>query len=91
MIQGLLFSFKGGFIGKYSINFKILRVMHRMHREISRLRENSKMIPSKVTRVKIGYSAILSTVESSTNYPDLYMTTQALDAMASTLERDGVQ
>lgn len=88
MIVGILFSIKGGSIGKYPINFKILRTLHRIHREISRLKENKKMIPSKITKVKTGYSAILSTVESSTNYPDLYMTTQALDAMASVIERD---
>ena len=45
------------------------------------------MTPSKITRVKTGYSAILSTVESSTNYPDLYMTTQALDTLAAILEK----
>ena len=88
MIQGILFSVKGGSIGGYPVNFKILRTLHRIHREIARLKENEKMIPSKITKVKTGYSAILSTVESSTNYPDLYMTTQALDAMASIFEMD---
>ena len=88
MIQGILFSIKGGSIGGYPVNFKILRTLHRIHREIARLKENEKMIPSKITKVKTGYSAILSTVESSTNYPDLYMTTQTLDAMASIFEMD---
>ena len=87
MIYGILFSLKGGTIGNYPINFKILRTLHRIHREISRLRVSSKMTPSKITRVKTGYSAILSTVESSTNYPDLYMTTQALDTLAAILEK----
>ena len=90
MIQGILFSVKGGSIGNYPINFKILRTLHRIHREISRLKESKKMVPSKITRIKTGYSAILSTVESSTNYPDLYMTTQALDAMASIFEIEEV-
>ena len=62
--------------------------MHRIHREISRTKISNKITPSKLSTKPTGYSAYMGTVESSTNYPDLYMTTQTLDAMASIFEMD---
>ena len=85
IIAGFLEAPKGGCIGNYPTSFKFLRTMHRLHREISRTRISDKITPSKLIAKPSGYSAYMGTVESSTNHPDLYMTTQALEALSSAL------
>ena len=87
IITGFLEARKGGSIGNYPITFKFLRTMHRLHREISRTKISNQITPSKLISRPTGYSAYLGTVESSTNHPDMYMTTEALDALSSSLER----
>ena len=87
IITGFLEARKGGSIGNYPITFKFLRTMHRLHREISRTKISNQITPSKLISKPTGYSAYLGTVESSTNHPDMYMTTEALDALSSSLER----
>jgi hypothetical protein len=87
IITGFLEARKGGSIGNYPVLFKFLRTMHRLHREISRTKISNQITPSKLISKPIGYSAYLGTVESSTNHPDMYMTTEALDALSSSLER----
>ena len=87
IITGFLEARKGGSIGNYPILFKFLRIMHRLHREISRTKISNQITPSKLISRPTGYSAYLGTVESSTNHPDMYMTTEALDALSSSLER----
>ena len=47
---------------------------------------SSNLIPSKLISRPTGYSAYLGTVESSTNHPDLYMTSEALDALSTSLQ-----
>lgn len=87
IITGFLEARKGGSIGNYPVSFKFLRIMHRLHREISRTKISNQITPSKLISRPTGYSAYLGTVESSTNHPDMYMTTEALDALSSSLER----
>ena len=87
IITGFLEARKGGSIGNYPVSFKFLRTMHRLHREISRTKISNQITPSKLISRPTGYSAYLGTVESSTNHPDMYMTTEALDALSSSLER----
>lgn len=85
-IKGMFDALGGGFIGEYPFSYKILRSLHRIHREIARSKVSKNMTVSKLTNRSVGYySAFLSSVESSTNYPDLYMTTQALEALSSVL------
>jgi len=60
--------------------------MHRLHREVSRAKISEQITPSKLISKPTGYSAYLGTVESSTNHPDMYMTTEALDALSFSLE-----
>jgi hypothetical protein len=86
IIEGFLEAPKGGCIGNYPPSFKFLRTIHRLHREISRTKISDKITPSKLIAKPSGYSAYMGTVESSTNYPDLYMTTEALDAMSYSLQ-----
>ena len=86
IINGIIEAPKGGSIGDYPFSFKFLRIMHRIHREISRTKISNKITPSKLSTKATGYSAYMGTVESSTNYPDLYMTTEALDALSLSLE-----
>ena len=86
IIKGFLEAPKGGSIGKYPISFKFLRTMHRLHREVSRAKISEQITPSKLISKPTGYSAYLGTVESSTNHPDMYMTTEALDALSFSLE-----
>ena len=86
IIKGFLEAPKGGSIGKYPISFKFLRIMHRLHREVSRAKISEQITPSKLISKPTGYSAYLGTVESSTNHPDMYMTTEALDALSFSLE-----
>jgi len=83
-MKGVLDAPSGGFIGDYPFSFKILRMLHRIQREASRGRVSNQIVTSKLATRSKGYSAFLGTVESSTNYPDLYMTTEALDALSST-------
>ena len=45
-----------------------------------------RVVPSKLISRPTGYSAYLGTVESSTNHPDLYMTSEALDALSTSLQ-----
>ena len=82
VIVGFFEAGKGGSIGEYPILFKLMRTLHRLHREISRTKVSSNLIPSKLISRPTGYSAYLGTVESSTNHPDLYMTSEALDALS---------
>jgi len=63
-----------------------MRTLHRLHREIARTKISSHLIPSKLISRPTGYSAYLGTVESSTNHPDLYMTSEALDALSTSLQ-----
>lgn len=84
MIRGILTASSGGFIGDYPISHKILRSFHRAYREIARFKIANNITASKIANRNMGYSAFLSTVESSTNYPDLYMTTEALEALSCT-------
>ena len=86
IIKGFLEAPKGGSIGKYPISFKFLRIMHRLHREVSRAKISEQITPSKLISKPTGYSAYLGTIESSTNHPDMYMTTEALDALSFSLE-----
>ena len=86
IINGIIEAPKGGSIGDYPFSFKFLRIMHRIQREISRTKISNKITPSKLSTKATGYSAYMGTVESSTNYPDLYMTTEALDALSLSLE-----
>lgn len=85
IIRGILFAPTGGSIGGYPISHKLLRSLHRIHREIARTKVSDNIITSKLANRSTGYSAFLSTIESSTNYPDLYMTTEALEALSCTL------
>lgn len=85
IIQGILSAPTGGSIGEYPISHKLLRSLHRIHREMARKKVSNNIITSKLANRATGYSAFLSTVESSTNYPDLYMTTEALEALTCTL------
>ena len=86
VIVGFFEAGKGGSIGEYPILFKLMRTLHRLHREISRTKVSSNLIPSKLISRPTGYSAYLGTVESSTNHPDLYMTSEALDALSTSLQ-----
>lgn len=86
VIVGFFEAGKGGSIGEYPILFKLMRTLHRLHREISRMKVSSNLIPSKLISRPTGYSAYLGTVESSTNHPDLYMTSEALDALSTSLQ-----
>ena len=86
VIVGFFEAGKGGSIGEYPILFKLMRTLHRLHREISRTKVSSNLIPSKLISRPTGYSAYLGTVESSTNHPDLYMTSAALDALSTSLQ-----
>ena len=86
VIKGFFEAPKGGLIGKYPISFTFLRTMHRLYREVARSRISDKITPSKIITKPTGYSAYLGTVESSTNHPDMYMTTEALDALSFSLE-----
>ena len=86
VIVGFFEAGKGGSIGEYPKLFKLMRTLHRLHREISRTKVSSNLIPSKLISRPTGYSAYLGTVESSTNHPDLYMTSEALDALSTSLQ-----
>ena len=86
VIVGFFEAGKGGSIGEYPILFKLMRTLHRLHREISRTKVSSNLIPSKLISRPTGYSAYLGTVESSTNHPDLYMTSEALEALSTSLQ-----
>ena len=86
VIVGFFEAGKGGSIGEYPILFKFMRTLHSLHREISRTKVSSNLIPSKLISRPTGYSAYLGTVESSTNHPDLYMTSEALDALSTSLQ-----
>jgi prenyltransferase beta subunit len=86
IIKGFLEAPKGGLIGNYPIVFTFLRIMHRLYREVARSKISDKITPSKLISKPSGYSAYLGTVESSTNHPDMYMTTEALDALSYSLE-----
>ena len=86
IIIGFFEAGKGGNIGKYPLVFKLMRTLHRLHREIARTKISSHLIPSKLISRPTGYSAYLGTVESSTNHPDLYMTSEALDALSTSLQ-----
>ena len=55
--------------------------MHRLYREVARSKISNQITPSNLISKPNGYSAYLGTVESSTNHPDMYMTTEALDAV----------
>lgn len=91
VLKGILDAPIGGFIGEYPLSFKILRSLHRIHREIARSEISENITASKlVNRTAGGYSSIMSTVESSTNYPDMYMTTEALEALSSVLVKETV-
>ena len=48
IITGFLEARKGGSIGNYPISFKFLRIMHRLHREISRTKISNQITPSKL-------------------------------------------
>ena len=86
IIKGFLDAPKGGLIGNYPIGFTFLRTMHRLYREVARSKISDQITPSKLITKPTGYSAYLGTVESSTNHPDMYMTTEALDALSFSLE-----
>ena len=86
IIKGFLEAPKGGLIGNYPIGFTFLRTMHRLYREVARSKISDQITPSKLITKPTGYSAYLGTVESSTNHPDMYMTTEALDALSFSLE-----
>lgn len=86
IIKGFFEAPKGGSIGNYPISFRFLRIMHRLYREVARSKISDKITPSKLITKPTGYSAYLGTVESSTNHPDMYMTTEALDALSFSLE-----
>ena len=86
IIRGFLEAPKGGLIGNYPIGFTFLRTMHRLYREVARSKISNQITPSKLISKPNGYSAYLGTVESSTNHPDMYMTTEALDALSFSLE-----
>ena len=86
VIVGFFEATKGGSIGEYPLVFKLMRTLHRLHREIARTKISSHLIPSKLISRPTGYSAYLGTVESSTNHPDLYMTSEALDALSTSLQ-----
>ena len=47
---------------------------------------SNHITPSKLISRPTGYSAYLGHVESSTNHPDLYMTSEALDALSTSLQ-----
>ena len=86
VIVGFFEATKGGSIGEYPLVFKLMRTLHRLHREIARTKISSHLIPSKLISRPTGYSAYLGHVESSTNHPDLYMTSEALDALSTSLQ-----
>tara|TARA_B110000438_G_scaffold287290_1_gene319425 strand:- start:907 stop:2142 length:1236 start_codon:yes stop_codon:yes gene_type:complete len=86
IIKGFFEAPKGGLIGRYPISFTFLRTMHRLYREVARSKISDQITPSKIITKPTGYSAYLGTVESSTNHPDMYMTTEALDALSLALE-----
>ena len=86
IIRGFLEAPKGGLIGNYPIGFTFLRTMHRLYREVARSKISNQITPSNLISKPNGYSAYLGTVESSTNHPDMYMTTEALDALSFSLE-----
>jgi len=87
LMSGLLNALKGGFIGDYPFSYKILRSLHRIQREFARSKISPIMRVSKIASQARGYSAFLSTVESSTNYPDLYMMTEALESLSNAIEK----
>jgi len=85
----LLYSLKGGFIGDYPLKYSLFRSVQRIYREISRRR-----IPSYQGDLKLKNNllvklvrdrAFVSTIEPLFNYPDLYTTSQALDALSNLL------
>jgi hypothetical protein len=86
VIVGFFEARKGGSIGEYPSIFKFMRILHRFHREISRMKISNHITPSKLISRPTGYSAYLGHVESSTNHPDLYMTSEALDALSTSLQ-----
>ena len=86
VIVGFFEATKGGSIGEYPLVFKLMRTLHRLHREISRMKISNHITPSKLISRPTGYSAYLGHVESSTNHPDLYMTSEALDALSTSLQ-----
>ena len=86
VIVGFFEATKGGSIGEYPLVFKLMRILHRLHREISRMKISNHITPSKLISRPTGYSAYLGHVESSTNHPDLYMTSEALDALSTSLQ-----
>lgn len=86
IIKGITSAPHGGFIGDYPFSYKILRSLHRIYREIARSKISNNITNSSlIANRSVGYSAFLSTVESSTNYPDLYMTTEAIEALSFVL------
>lgn len=82
IVKGAIQSINGGFIGDYPLSYKILRSGHRIFREIARAKISKGITMSKLANRAAGYSAFLSTTESSTNYTDIYMTTEALEALS---------
>jgi len=81
--------FRGGFIGNYPLTYKIYRSLQRIYREISRRRIIPDMGNFEIKNSKLATlikdRAFISTVEPLFNYPDLYTTTQALEALSYTL------
>lgn len=87
--RNLHVSFETAKLGNYPMREKLFRLAYANYRQIARNRIKDKysdgifQMSKRILRLKT------STIESSTNYPDLFMTTEAIDCLSSTLQMEG--
>jgi len=84
-VNDLPITFRSASLGIYPFSYRICRLMYGIYRQYSRRRYSTV---KKDTIFKIGTKALglkVSTIEPSTNYPDMFMTSQVLDCLSYSL------
>ena len=80
-------SLSTAFLGDYPYNYKLFRLGYGCYRQVAR-RRFSEEVDEKMFKILVNILNLdVSTVESFSNYPDMFMTSEVLDCLSYSLQK----
>ena len=78
-------TFNTAFLGEYPNNYKLFRLAYGFYRQIARRRFSNELDDYLFKKLVSILNLDVSTIESFSNYPDMFMTSEVLDCLSYSL------
>lgn len=87
LLSSIPVSFNTAFIGDYPYKYKLFRLGYGFYRQVARRRHSNEPDEKVFKKLVSILNLNVSTVESFSNYPDMFMTSEVLDCLSYSIQK----